>query len=237
MTTDVALEIRDLQASYGQSQVLHGTSLACRQGEITCLLGRNGVGKSTTLKSIMGLIRPGGGSIRYRGRDIAGLPAHRVARLGLGYVPEERLIFPTLTVTENLLLGCRPGTARGGWSVKDVLERFPGLARRKDSKGRFLSGGEQQMLAIGRAMVANPGVMLIDDPSEGLAPVIVEVVEQVIREIAGRGVAVLLVESKLPVVERLATRVNVMSKGEVVYEGTVAELKENHAVRKQYLEV
>lgn len=240
MTADTVLEAQGLRASYGASQVLHGVDIRCRRGQITALLGRNGVGKSTTLKSVMGLVPPRAGSVRFSGQEIAGRPPHQLARMGIGYVPEERHVFPTLTVLENLQMGT-PVRPRAGaadtWSIDRVLEVFPGLQRRIDSKGRYLSGGEQQMLSIGRALVSNPDLMLIDDPSEGLAPVIVEVVEKVIRDVAAHGISVLLVESKLPVVERLADRVYVMSKGQCVYEGSAADLKSDHEVRKRYLEV
>ncbi len=235
------LEVNGLHASYGASKVLHGVTLCTRKGEVTCLLGRNGVGKTTTLKSVIGLLAPQAGAVVFRGTDVAGWPPHRIARMGIGYVPEERRIFPTLTVRENLLMGVRSPVAEdnraGSWSVEEILACFPGLERRVDSMGRFLSGGEQQMLAIGRALVGNPQILLIDEPTEGLAPVIVEVVEQVIRDVVARGVGVLLVESKLAVAERLATNVYVISKGRIVYEGTTAELKQQEGIRKQYLEV
>jgi branched-chain amino acid transport system ATP-binding protein len=182
------LQVKDLCTNYGDSQVLHGISFEARRSEITCLLGRNGVGKTTTLKSVIGLVPPRSGSIRYDGRETAGAPAHRIARMGIGYVPEERRIFPTLTVLENLLMGERDA-ARGGtrsWSVEQALEYFPGLQRRIGSQGRFLSGGEQQMLALARALVGNPGVMLVDEPTEGLAPVIVEVARELLDFITDR---------------------------------------------------
>jgi branched-chain amino acid transport system ATP-binding protein len=234
----MSLVIHDLQSFYGKSQVLHGVSLDVPPGEITCLLGRNGVGKSTTLKSIMGIVQPRAGSIRLNGTDIARLPPHSIARFGVGYVPEERRIFPTLTVRENLAMGQRSAAAaQVKWTPAQILDYFPSLQKRIASKGAHLSGGEQQMLAIGRALVGNPDVLLVDEPTEGLAPVIVEVVENVIRDIAARGVAVLLVESKLAVAERLATRVFVMSKGEIVFNGSAQQLAENTSIRKQHLEV
>jgi branched-chain amino acid transport system ATP-binding protein len=240
MPHETHLEANGVFANYGSSQVLHGVSLKCERGRITAILGRNGVGKSTTLKSVIGLVRPRKGSIKLGGKEIAGLAPHQLARLGIGYVPEERMIFPTLTVMENLQMGCRKKSKpsqRNAWSIDEVLEMFPGLKRRITSQGQFLSGGEQQMLSIGRALVSNPELMLIDDPSEGLAPVIVDVVESVIRDVARRGVSVLLVESKLPVVERLADKVYVMAKGQVVYDGEVEQLKRDSDVRKRYLEV
>ena len=200
---ETLLQTEGLQTFYGKSQVLHGVSLDVPAGEITCLLGRNGVGKSTTLKTIAGVVPPRSGSVRFATRDIARMAPYRVARLGLGYVPEERRVFPTLTVRENLLMGERKRkvSSRSGWSIADILKLFPSLQRRQESKGAELSGGEQQMLAIGRALVGNPQVLLIDEPTEGLAPLIVGVVEDVLRDIAARGVGVLLVESKLAVAD------------------------------------
>lgn len=240
MKNELVLEASGIHANYGESQILHGVSLSCQRGKITAIIGRNGVGKSTTLKSIMGLVPPRDGTIMFNGKQVAGLQPYQLALLGIGFVPEERHIFPTLTVLENLQMGVRKRKQNGGaasWSIDEILELFPGLKRRVGSQGQFLSGGEQQMLSIGRALVGNPQLLLVDDPTEGLAPVIVEVVEQVIRSVAERGVAVLLVESKLPVVERLSDNVYVMSKGRVVYEGEAGELKRNLEIRKKYLEV
>lgn len=236
------LKVEGLEAAYGASRILYGVSLTVEPGEVSCLLGRNGVGKTTTLKSIMGLLKPAAGSVALDGTEVTGWAPHRVARMGVGYVPEERRIFPTLTVLENLEMGNRESARtalRGGveWSVDAVLDYFPGLKRRAGSMGRFLSGGEQQMLSIGRALVTKPRVLLVDEPTEGLAPVIVEVVEKVIRDVAAQGVAVLLVESKLAVAERLANRVYVISKGTIVYEGKANDLKQREDIRKQYLEV
>lgn len=240
MMNDLVLEVSGIHANYGESQILHGVSLSCERGKITAILGRNGVGKSTTLKSIIGLVPPRDGTIALNGKQVSGLQPFQLASLGIGFVPEERHIFPTLTVLENLQMGCRKrkqNASSTSWSIDEVLELFPGLKRRIGSQGQFLSGGEQQMLSIGRALVGNPQLLLVDDPSEGLAPVIVEVVEKVIRMVAERGIAVLLVESKLPVVERLSDKVYVMSKGRVVYEGEAGDLKRNLEIRKKYLEV
>ncbi len=231
------LEVRNLATSYGKTQVLYGVSLAAATGEVTCLLGRNGFGKSTTLKSIMGLVAPQSGSVRWRGRDLTGLLPYQVARAGIGYVPQDRRIFPTLTVRENLLMGVKPGSREGKWSIEQVLGYFPPLARRVSFKGRFLSGGEQQMLAIARALMGDPQVLLLDEPTEGLAPLIVDALEGVIREITGRGLAVLFVESKLSVALRLAVRVSVIWKGRIVYDGSPTELEQNREVRQRYLEV
>lgn len=238
-TRESVLAVEDLHASYGDSRILHGVSLTASKGEVACLLGRNGVGKTTTLKSIMGLLPVRHGSVRINDTEVAGLAAHRIARVGVGYVPEERRIFPNLTVRENLLMGARTESGRGEkkWFVETVLDRFASLRARANSKGAHLSGGEQQMLAIGRALMGNPKLILVDEPTEGLAPVIVEVVEHVIAEIAALGVAIVLVESKLAVAERLAHKIYLMSKGAIVFEGDSDELMKDHAMRKRYLEV
>jgi branched-chain amino acid transport system ATP-binding protein len=230
--------IRSLSARYGRSQVLHDVTLGCGKGEILCLLGRNGVGKSTTLKSVMGLVHAVGGDIRFEGESIAGLPAYAIARRGIGYVPEERLIFPDLTVAENLSMGMWRGFGRPAKSAFDrVLAIFPHLADKTSQRGRTLSGGEQQMLAIGRALMAEPKLLLVDEPTEGLAPVIVQELEIALRTLALSGVAVLVVESKLAVARRIADRISVMSKGETVFHGTQLELNAAAGIRRQYLEV
>lgn len=233
------LAVEGLHAHYGKSHVLHGVSLGVDAGEIACLLGRNGVGKSTTLKSIMGLVAPSAGSVTFKGRPIAGLPPYRVARLGLGYVPEERRIFPTITVKENLLMGIKPGAPPrdGGWTLERVYEFFPRLRERGRQRAGTLSGGEQQMLTIGRTLMGNPQVLLVDEPTEGLAPMVVEQVERILGEIHRSGTPVLLVEQSMETALALAQRVYVMSKGQIVFSGTMADLQANAEVRKQYLEV
>ena len=233
------LAVEGLHAHYGKSHVLHGVSLGVDAGEIACLLGRNGVGKSTTLKSIMGLVAPSAGSVTFKGRPIAGLPPYRVARLGLGYVPEERRIFPTITVKENLLMGIKPGAPPrdGGWTLERVYEFFPRLRERERQRAGTLSGGEQQMLTIGRTLMGNPQVLLVDEPTEGLAPMVVEQVERILGEIHRSGTPVLLVEQSMETALALAQRVYVMSKGQIVFSGTMADLQANAEVRKQYLEV
>jgi branched-chain amino acid transport system ATP-binding protein len=235
----VLLAVEGLHAHYGKSHVLHGVSLGVDAGEIACLLGRNGVGKSTTLKSIMGLVAPSAGSVTFKGRPIAGLPPYRVARLGLGYVPEERRIFPTITVKENLLMGIKPGAPPrdGGWTLERVYEFFPRLRERGRQRAGTLSGGEQQMLTIGRTLMGNPQVLLVDEPTEGLAPMVVEQVERILGEIHRSGTPVLLVEQSMETALALAQRVYVMSKGQIVFSGTMADLQANAEVRKQYLEV
>ncbi|MBI4587690.1 MAG: ABC transporter ATP-binding protein [Candidatus Rokubacteria bacterium] len=235
----MTLEVQDLVTYYGKTQILHNVSLAADAGQVTCLLGRNGFGKSTTLKSIMGLVSTQAGGIRLKGRDVRGLPPYLIARAGIGYVPQDRRIFPTLTVRENLMMGMKPGSrpSEGRWSIEDVLAYFPPLERRLTSKGRVLSGGEQQMLSVARALMGSPEVLLLDEPTEGLAPRIVEALEGVIREITGHGVAVLFVESKLSVALRLARRVYVIWKGQIVYEGSPGDLERDRNIRQQYLEV
>ena len=237
------LEVDALHAHYAKSHILHGVSLTVGAGEIVCLLGRNGVGKSTTLKSLMGLVKPSAGSITFKGQDITGLPAYRVARLGLGYVPEERRIFPTISVKDNLLMGIKMGDAAarrpdgGGWTLERVYEFFPRLREREGQRAGTLSGGEQQMLTTGRTLMGNPELLLVDEPTEGLAPMIVEQVERILTEIHRGGTPILLVEQAMETALALAHRVYVMSKGQIVYTGSAAELEANERVRKQYLEV
>ena len=233
------LEVKDLNTYYEQSHILQGISLRIEQGEIVCLLGRNGVGKSTTLKSIIGLVTPRSGEVLFKGQNVAGMPPHTIAKLGVGYVPEERRIFPTLSVRENLIMGIKPGrkTNGDGWTVEKVYNYFPGLKARDNQRGGNLSGGEQQMLTIARTLMGNPGIILIDEPTEGLAPLIVKTVEQVIQDIHQHNIPILLVEQNMRVALRLAGRIYVISKGKIVFHGTSQELKEAHEVREKYLEV
>ncbi len=233
------LEIKDLNTFYGQSHILQGVFLEIDRREIVCLLGRNGVGKTTTLKSIIGLVKPRSGQVLFKGQNIAGLPTHTIAKLGVGYVPEDRRIFPTLTLRENLLMGIKPGRKGNGdgWTINKVYNYFPALQARDRQKGGHLSGGEQQMLTIARTLMGNPEVLLVDEPTEGLAPKIVETVEQVIQDIHQHDVPILLVEQNMRVALRLAGRIYVISKGKIVFQGTGQELKEAHEVRQKYLEV
>jgi branched-chain amino acid transport system ATP-binding protein len=232
------LAIQSLGARYDRSQVLHGVTLGCGKGEMVCLLGRNGVGKSTTLKTVMGLVAATGGEIRFEGEAITGLPTYAIARRGIGYVPEERLIFPDLTVAENLSMGIWKGLRQPGVNAfEQVITIFPRLADKLRQRGRTLSGGEQQMLAIGRALMAEPKLLLVDEPTEGLAPVMVHALEQALRALAQAGVAVLVVESKLAVARRSADRIVVMAKGETVFQGSPQELETRMEIRRQYLEV
>jgi branched-chain amino acid transport system ATP-binding protein len=230
------LEVRDLHAYYGKSHILQGVDMHVDAGEVVSLLGRNGVGRSTTVKAIMGEVPPQG-SIRFKGQDIAGLPNYRIARLGLGYVPENRDIFPSLTVRLNLLMGIKDPRRPGQWKLDDMLGMFPNLAARADTAAGVLSGGEKQMLTICRTLMGNPDLVMIDEPTEGLAPLIVQQVGDLIGEIARRGVAILLVEQKLSIAMRISHRIYVMGHGRVVFEGTPDELKANDAVRKEWLEV
>jgi branched-chain amino acid transport system ATP-binding protein len=233
----VLLRVSDLHARYGKSHVLHGVTLEVDRGEIVCLVGRNGVGKSTTLKSIMGLVRPSAGEVVFDGGSVAGLPPYRTARRGLGYVPEERRIFPTITVKENLLMGVRRATAGDGWTLERVYDFFPRLRERERQRAGTLSGGEQQMLTIARTLMGNPRLLLVDEPTEGLAPMIVELVEQILTEVHRSGTPILLVEQSIETALALAQRVYVMSKGQIVFRGSARELAENDEVRRQYLEV
>jgi branched-chain amino acid transport system ATP-binding protein len=230
------LEIADLHAFYGKSHILQGVDMHVDAGEVVSLLGRNGVGRSTTVKAIMGEVPPHG-SIKFKGREIAGLPNYRIARLGLGYVPEHRDIFPSLTVRQNLTLGIKDTRLSGKWRLEDMLEMFPNLKARADTAAGVLSGGEKQMLTICRTLMGDPELVMIDEPTEGLAPLIVQQVGDLIAEIARRGVAILLVEQKLSIAMRISHRVYVMGHGRIVFEGTPAELRENAAVRKEWLEV
>ncbi len=230
------LEIRDLHAYYGKSHILHGVDLTVNEGEIVSLLGRNGVGRSTTCKAIMGLVPPQG-TVRYRGRDIAGLRADLVARAGIGYVPEDRQIFPGLTVRQNLELGLKRSGVFGRWKFDDVYKLFPNLAARQDNQAGVLSGGEQQMLSMCRTLMGDPDLILIDEPTEGLAPRLVEQVGTLLAEIARRGVSVLLVEQKLTIALKISQRLYVMGHGRIVFDGTPDDLAANESVRKEWLEV
>lgn len=230
------LEVSGLNAYYGKSHILQGVDIHVDAGEVVSLIGRNGVGRSTTVKAIMGEVPPHG-TVRFKGRDIAGLPSHRIARLGIGYVPEHRDIFPDLTVRQNLMLGMKDAKKEGRWTIQSSLEMFPNLAARADSPAGVLSGGEKQMLTMCRTMMGDPELVMIDEPTEGLAPLIVRQVGELISEIARRGVAILLVEQKLSIALDISHRVYVMGHGRIVFEGTPAELKANEAVRKEWLEV
>ena len=230
------LDLENVNAYYGDSHILHGVSLAVNEGEVVCLLGRNGAGKTTTILTIMGYLKPRPGRILYRGRDIAALPPYAVARLGFGFVPQERGIFPSLTVRENLTVFAR-GTAGGRWTLERILELFPSLRARERNLGFQLSGGEQQMLAIARALMLNPSLLLLDEPSEGLAPMIVQDIVEVLRNLKREGLAILLVEQNLRTALAVADRHHVMNKGEICFTGSSGELEGNEFVLRNYLSV
>jgi branched-chain amino acid transport system ATP-binding protein len=230
------LEVDDLHAFYGKSHILQGVSLQVGEGEIVSLLGRNGAGRSTTIKAIMGEVVPLG-SIRFKGEEIAGKPSHEIARRGLGYVPENRDIFPTLSVRENLALGQKRKNDAGRWSMEDAFDLFPDLRTRADTPGGVLSGGEQQMLTICRTLMGDPDLIMIDEPTEGLAPQLVERVARLLEEIARRGIAILMVEQKLTIALHISRRVLVMGHGRIVFEGTPDALRDNAQLRKEWLEV
>ena len=232
------LEVRNLSARYGLAQVLFGVSLAVRRGEIVALMGRNGAGKSTTLKAIMGLVTATSERIDFAGRGIAGLAPFRIARLGLGYVPEERRIFTDLTVFENLEVGRR--AARDGrepWTLERLFTIFPNLAEMRGRRASAISGGEQQMLTIARTLMGNPAMVLLDEPSEGLAPVIVEQMADAVLRMKDAGIAVLLCEQNLHFASAISDRAIVIEKGAVRYEGTIEALEADESVRESYLTV
>ncbi len=229
------LEIKDLHAYYGKSHVLHGVNLHVGKGEIVSLLGRNGVGRSTMVKSVMGQVDVTG-TIEFKGSSVVGLPAFKIAHLGLGYVPENRDIFPTLTVEQNLLLGVKKGkTSR--WSLADMYTMFPRLQERQHVQAGVLSGGEQQMLTLCRTLMGDPDLIMIDEPTEGLAPKIVELVAEYLKALKERGISILLVEQKLAIALEISQRVYVMGHGMIVFEGTPDALRANQAIRKEWLEV
>jgi len=230
------LEVEELHAYYGKSHVLQGVTLQVGAGEIVGLLGRNGVGRSTLAKAIMGDV-DAKGAIRLLGKPIQALKPHQIARLGIGYVPESRDIFATLTVRQNLELGLKSGRAAGHWTVADMLDMFPYLARRADVSAGVLSGGEQQMLTICRSLLGDPALMMIDEPTEGLAPKVVEQIGALLRDIASKGVAILLIEQKLSIALKVCSRLYVMGHGRIVFEGSPESLQLREDIRKEWLEV
>jgi len=235
------LEVKDIHSYYGKSHILHGVSLELKEGELVCLLGRNGVGKSTTLKSIMGIVRPSQGSIRFDGQELVGRQPYQIARIGVGYVPEDRRIFRSLTVHENLLMGIQKTTngssLEGAWTIEKVYGIFPNLQERRSNKGSHLSGGEQQMLTVARTLMGNPKLILVDEPTEGLAPLIVKDVLEMLATVRKSGVTVLMVEQNFKAAIKLADRFYIMAKGQMVFEGDTAALLAAEDVRKSYLEV
>ena len=229
------LEIKNLHAYYGKSHVLHGVDLHVHKGEIVSLLGRNGVGRSTTAKAIMGLV-DATGSVKFNNKEMIGRKTYEIALQGIGYVPENRDIFPTLTVEQNLILGLK-GKSPGQWSFEDMYQMFPRLKERQHTQAGVLSGGEQQMLTLCRTLMGDPQLIIIDEPTEGLAPKIVELVAQYLQELKRRGLAVVLIEQKLAIALEISNRVYVMGHGNIVFEGTAADLKQNAQIRKEWLEV
>jgi branched-chain amino acid transport system ATP-binding protein len=230
----VILELERIDAYYGLGHILHGLSLGVAEGEVVALLGRNGAGKTTTMRCITGLTPPRRGEIRYKGRSIAGTDPHRISQMGIALVPETRGIFSYLSCQENLSIARRPGSR---WQMESVLERFPGLKERLGHKGRELSGGEQQMLAIARALLTGPELLLLDEPSQGLAPLVVHAVMGTVQRLKGEGVSMLLVEQNAELALQLADRVYVIDHGTVVFEGTPAALRADRQVTSTYLGV
>jgi branched-chain amino acid transport system ATP-binding protein len=235
------LEVHEIHSYYEKSHILHGVSLKLEKGELVCLLGRNGVGKSTALKSVIGIVQPREGSILFDGQELIGKEPYQISRMGIGFVPEDRRIFRSLTANENLLMGIKreknEASSKQGWTIQKVYEAFPQLKERKDSKGAHLSGGEQQMLTVARTLMGNPELMLIDEPTEGLAPIIMKDVLDMLSAIRESGVAILMVEQNFKAAIKIADRFYIMSKGQVVFEGDGPTLLAAEDLRKQYLEV
>jgi len=232
------LKVEAIHTAYGLSQVLFGVSLEVHPGECIALIGRNGVGKTTTMRSIMGLTPPSRGKVVWKGQEIAGLPSYKVCRLGIGFVPEDRRIFPELSVWENLDIARRTaGGGKSAWSEPEVFALFPDLAEIRDRRGGVLSGGQQQMLTIARTLMGNPELLLLDEPSEGLAPLIVDQLRDKVAQLKSTGLSIVLAEQNLEFVMALADRVYILEKGEVRYTGTPADLRANEDIVKQYLTV
>lgn len=238
MSTEALLQIRGLHAHYGMSHILHGVDLDVNRGEIVCLLGRNGAGRSTLLKSIMGLVPPSAGEVRLKGKDLAGERSFKIARSGIGFVPEEREVFLNLTVEENMQMGRqRPRDSLPAWTPEQMYDYFPRLKERRDTKAASLSGGEQQMLTMCRTLLGNPSVILIDEPTEGLAPLLVQMVGELITDINQKGVSVLLVEQKLTIALKIAHRAAVMGHGQIVFNDTPEALMQDKSVLETWLAV
>jgi len=235
------LEVKEIQSYYGKSHILHGVSMKLAEGDLVCLLGRNGVGKTTTLKSIMGIVQTQEGNILFRGKELIGRAPYQIARMGVGIVPEDRRIFPSLTVNENLVMGIKKekdeASSKQGWTIEKAYESFPQLKERKDSKGAHLSGGEQQMLTVARTLMGNPELILVDEPTEGLAPLILKRVLEMLSTVRESGVTILMVEQNFKAAIKIADRFYIMSKGRIVFEGDGPALQAAEDVRKSYLEV
>jgi branched-chain amino acid transport system ATP-binding protein len=230
----VILEARQLKASYGASQILFGIDFQLAKGETICILGRNGVGKTTTMRTLMGVLKPAGGSVRFNGIDIGGIPPYKISRLGIAYVPQGRQIFPNLTTKENLLIAARKGNHRASeWTIQGVYDIFPVLKNREDFKGRSLSGGEQQMLSIARGLMQNPLLLLTDEIFEGLAPLVIQEIMEVVKRLKESGISILMSEQSVKFAKEISDRCYILEKGQVVYSGNTAELLEE--VILQYL--
>jgi branched-chain amino acid transport system ATP-binding protein len=231
------LELVDVHTYYGESHILNGVSLQIEEGSVVALLGRNGMGKTTTIHSIIGFTPPRHGAIYFKGKDIASLLPYRICQAGLALVPQGRRIFSSLSVKENLIIGERNTKRSGGWSLERVYSTFPILKERASSKGNLLSGGEQQMLCIARALLTNPDLLIMDEPSEGLAPLIVREIGDIISQLKNEGTSILLVEQNLPMALRVSDYVYILSKGEIVYQCTPVELSGNREIQGKYLAV
>jgi branched-chain amino acid transport system ATP-binding protein len=236
------LQVNEIHSYYDKSHILHGVSMNIEQGEMVCLLGRNGVGKSTTLKSIIGIVQPKQGGVLFKGEDLVGKAPYQIARVGIGYVPEDRRIFPSLTTHENLLMGIKGGkTPKGNtnqaWTIDKIYRAFPKLEERRGNKGAHLSGGEQQMLTVARTLMGNPELILIDEPTEGLAPLIAKDVLDMLSKVLESGVSILMVEQNYKAAIKVADRFYIMSKGQIFFEGDGQALMEADDIRKNYLEV
>ena len=230
------LDVTDLHAYYGKSHILHGVNLSVGDGECVSLLGRNGVGRSTTIRAIMGMV-DAEGSVVFKSEQLLGMKAFEIAHKGLGYVPENRDIFPTLTVRQNLVLGMKTNVESRRWKMDDMFRLFPRLKERENTQAGVLSGGEQQMLTLCRTLMGDPDLVMIDEPTEGLAPKIVQLVRELFEEIKRRGVSILLVEQKLAIALEISERLYVMGHGQIVFEGTPHDLRSNASIRKEWLEV
>ena len=231
------LELKDVSTHYGTSHILFDVSLAVDEGEVVCLLGRNGAGKTTTIKTIMGLARASSGSIEFAGENLVGLEPHEIARLGVGYVPDERLIFPDLTVRENLEIATKKGVDPGfeEWTVERIYEMFPALAPLDGNLGGYLSGGEQQMLTVGRTLMGNPSLLLLDEPVEGVAPIVVQELGRQIRKLKDMGLTILFSEQNLQFATKISDRAYIIEKGRIQFQGTIEELENNSEIQKKYL--
>lgn len=236
MSGNDVLQVSDLHAYYGKSHILRGLNMRVGTGEIVSVLGRNGVGRSTAIKAIMGQVRATG-SARFRGKELVGRQSHAIANLGVGYVPENRDVFPNLTVMQNLILGEKARRKSSRWTIEDVFTLFPRLRERANTPGGVLSGGEQQLLTMCRTLLGDPDLIMVDEPTEGLAPMMVNVIRDLLQEIARRGISIVLVEQKLTIALEISQRCYVMGSGQAVFEGTPADLRADSAVRREWLEV